>query len=391
MAISQVLHRCRLAAVAAVIAATGVSAQTQSVSVPLDPERWTLSQRNFKIPEPHPPRQNGELVEFLGRRSFHLARGLAYTPDVSFENGAIDVDIAADEQSRFFGIAFHVQSDDDYEVVFFRPRNSGTNQAVQYTPGLNGANVWQLYTGPGYTATAHLPRNQWIHVRIVVAGPVAKLFLNDASEPSLVVPDLKLGQVRGSLGFWGHLGGGYFSNLRITPDSATYDSSSKPRLAPGTLTQWELSEVFDAGKMPADAYPDVRQMKWLRVEAETPGMVVINRYRRSPNIDTLEREQRVHGLVTGAQVVFARTVIHAESDQVRRMKLGYSDDVVVFLNGKPLYAGNNELSFRQPNFLGLLDTESDAVFLPLRQGDNELLLAVTEFFGGWGFMCRLAD
>ena len=71
--------------------------------------------------------------------------------------------------------------------------------------------------------------------------------------------------------------------------------------------------------------------------------------------------------------------------------MGFSDDVVVFLNGKQIYAGNNELGFRQSNFLGLLDTDSDVVYLSLDKGDNELVLAVTEFFGGWGFMCKLAD
>jgi len=129
-------------------------------------------------------------------------------------------------------------------------------------------------------------------------------------------------------------------------------------------------------------------MKWERVDAEDPGMVVINRYRRSPNIDTPERADRIRGVVTGSEVVFARTIIHSERAQMRRINLGYSDDVVVFLNGKPIYAGNNELGFRQPDFLGLLDVYGDAVYLPLMKGDNELVLAVTEFFGGWGFMCK---
>jgi hypothetical protein len=39
--------------------------------------------------------------------------------------------------------------------------------------------------------------------------------------------------------------------------------------------------------------------------------------------------------------------------------------------------------------LGLLNPDNDAVYLQLKEGDNELMLAVTEFFGGWGFICRL--
>ncbi len=47
------------------------------------------------------------------------------------------------------------------------------------------------------------------------------------------------------------------------------------------------------------------------------------------------------------------------------------------------------IGFREPGALGLVDVNNDAVYLPLRKGDNELVLAVTEFFGGWGFICRL--
>jgi hypothetical protein len=391
MAIFRVLRCLLFSGLMVVLVLADLLGQTRPITIPLVPDRWTLSQRNFKIPEVQTPQHNGELVDFLGRQSFRLARGLAYTQNVEFRNGTIDVDIAADASTRFFGVAFHVQSDDDYEVIFFRPRNTGTDQAVQYTPGLRGANVWQLYTGPGYTATADIPRNQWIHVRIVVSGLVAKLFLNSAPEPSLVIPDLKLGQVKGGIGFWGHLGGGYFSNLSITIDSTVYDSTVKRHFDPGALTDWELSETFDAAHTNLDTHPDVVHMNWEKVDAETPGMVVINRYRRSPNIDLPEMEERNRGVVTGAQVVFARTIIHSERDQTRRMNLGYSDDVVVYLNGKPIYAGNNELGSRQPSFLGLLDTHNDAVYLPLTKGDNQLVLAVTEFFGGWGFMCKMAE
>src|SRR5262249_50862127 len=56
-----------------------------------------------------------------------------------------------------------------------------------------------------------------------------------------------------------------------------------------------------------------------------------------------------------------------------------------------LYAGNNTMSFRQPEFLGLLESESESVFLPLQKGANELVLAVGEYFGGWAFIGRLLD
>jgi hypothetical protein len=41
--------------------------------------------------------------------------------------------------------------------------------------------------------------------------------------------------------------------------------------------------------------------------------------------------------------------------------------------------------------LGIVNPENDAVYLPLKKGSNELMLAISELGGGWGFICRLAD
>jgi hypothetical protein len=38
-----------------------------------------------------------------------------------------------------------------------------------------------------------------------------------------------------------------------------------------------------------------------------------------------------------------------------------------------------------------VNVENDAVYLPLKKGRNELLLAVSELTGGWGFICRFGD
>ena len=365
------------------------NARAQSIPVPLTKDVWVVSQKHFKLEQDEDSSRNGEIVEFQGRRSLRVSKGLFYARGVEFRNGTIEVEMAPGPNGRFLGIAFRVQSEADYEVIFFRPGASGTTQAVQYTPGLLGANAWQIYTGPGYTAAANVPRNEWIHVRLVVSGVVARLFLDRAAEPSLVVRDLKLGDSKGSIGFWGHMGDAYFANLSYTPDAAAHDPRAKPEFLPGALTDWELSQMFDATETNPAVYPGVHGLKWESVAAESPGMVVINRYRESPNVLPPERADRLRGDVRGGKVVFARTTIHSDRDEIRKMSFGYSDEAVVFLNGAPIYAGNNTLSFRQPEFVGLLDAASDAVYLPLKKGENELLLAVTEFFGGWGFLCKL--
>jgi hypothetical protein len=91
------------------------------------------------------------------------------------------------------------------------------------------------------------------------------------------------------------------------------------------------------------------------------------------------------------RVVYARTRIDSDRDQVKKLSIGYSDDVSVFLNGKILFRGRSAQNFRDPAFLGIVSADDDAVYLPLKKGSNELMLAVSELGGGWGFICRLAD
>jgi hypothetical protein len=76
---------------------------------------------------------------------------------------------------------------------------------------------------------------------------------------------------------------------------------------------------------------------------------------------------------------------------VKRLNIGYSDEVSVFLKGEILYRGRSAQNYRDPDFLGIMNLNNDAVYLPLKKGHNELVLAVSEIGGGWGFICRLED
>jgi hypothetical protein len=90
------------------------------------------------------------------------------------------------------------------------------------------------------------------------------------------------------------------------------------------------------------------------------------------------RRQQSH---TGMQVVYARTTVVSDQDQLKKLNVGYSDDVSVFLNDRILYRGRSAQRFRDPGFL--VNPENDAAYLPLKKGRNELMLAVSELTGGW--------
>jgi hypothetical protein len=162
------------------------------------------------------------------------------------------------------------------------------------------------------------------------------------------------------------------------------------------LTRWSLSPTYDALARNLEvALPpsESDRIRWQDVEAEPPGFVVIYRYREAPHPRVTfanDFSQRLEPQ-PGMKVVYARTSIEAEREQVKKLFIGYSDDVSVFLNGRLLFRGRSAQYFRDPAFLGIVNPENDAVYLPLKKGNNELILAISELGGGWGFICRLAE
>jgi hypothetical protein len=73
------------------------------------------------------------------------------------------------------------------------------------------------------------------------------------------------------------------------------------------------------------------------------------------------------------------------------MGFGFSDRGSVFLNGRLLFTADNTYLSRSGRYLGVMTVDNDTLYLPLAAGDNELVFAVTEAFGGWGFVARLGD
>lgn len=352
---------------------------TDAESFPVDSPRWQLG-----------PKAN--TTDYLGRRCLDLEDDVAMLKDVEMADGIIDADMAGNGSRGFYNILFRTQANRDGEIVYLRPHKSGLDDAQQYTPVLNGVGPWQIYNGPGFTAAVDVPKDVWFHVRLVMAGAQARLYVSDMSVPSLVVNDLKTGFRQGGVGFYGvHL-----SHVEIRSTPAAEWHRHEPAMPPAILTKWKLSPILDA--LSRDLEQPLSQsaaadMTWQEVTAEPPGFVVINRYRKGPDVvPTFFRDfSRRLEPQKGMQLVYARTTIVSDRDQVKKLSIGYSDDVSVFLNDRILYRGRSAQRFRDPGFLGIVNADNDAVYLPLKRGDNELVLAVSELTGGWGFICRFND
>jgi len=327
---------------------------------------------------------NADTSEYLGQKCLF---GTAYLEDVAFTNGIIEVDIAVQgpcsHVRSYPGIVFRKQSAGDYEHFYIRPHRSGLyTDALQYTPAFNNIDSWQLYNGEGATSGIDsLPVNRWFHLKAEIAGTQCKIYIDGAVEPNLVITDLKHGVSTGSIGVNGprdpHI---CFANFQYTiDDNLRFDAPPQIETPFGTITTWELSPPFPLTVIDFEHTPEQQGktgLTWQTVHSDASGLVDVSRY--------MGQSSRA-----GAGV-WARTTLSVAKEEVREFQVGYSDAVSVFLNGQILYFGTSGYQQRDPSFLGIIGLFDD-VFLPLKKGDNELMLLIAESFGGWGFMCRDAD
>jgi hypothetical protein len=358
-------------------------AQTSpSLSVPPDSARWDLQ-------------GEAKVAEVRGRQCLLLDGGAAVLKDFEMQDGMLDVDVTTSAARGFFGFDFRIDAAGaNYEEVYLRPHKSGLPDALQYTPVLKTGRNWQIYNGPGFTNAVDIPRDEWFHLRLEVNGAQAKLFVKDMGQPALVMDDLKSGVQKGQIALYDLTGATCFSNVsvRSTPDAAW--QRHLPAMPAGTITAWRLSPAFDALERNLEkplTRAEIDGMAWEDVQAEPPGFVVLYRYRDAPHPRVTFANDFSKRLEPqpGMKLVYARTRIDADRDQTKKLYIGYSDDVSVFLNGQILFRGRSAQNFRDPGFLGIVSADDDAVYLPLKKGANELLLAVSELGGGWGFICRL--
>jgi hypothetical protein len=183
-----------------------------------------------------------EVVDYRGQRAVRLvpspttaghdAYVLAVLAGSEFHDGTIETEIAgtprpgAPADSRgFIGIAFRVQAHGDQSEIFYlRPTNGRAddqirrNHSVQYesAPDYPWSRLRQENPGV-YESYADLEAGAWTKVKIVVAGTTARLYVNGADQPSLVVNDLKRGDSHGQIALWSHVEtDAYFGALHVS-------------------------------------------------------------------------------------------------------------------------------------------------------------------------------
>ncbi len=161
------------------------------------------------------------------------ANGTSYAliKNASFRDGVIEVDLAgqpaagaAADARGFIGIAFRIQGDGHYEYIYLRPTNGRAddqvrrNHSTEYSsyPDFDFARS-RRESPEKYESYVDLQPGVWTRYKIEVQGRNARLYVNGAEQPCLIVNDLKLDPRDGGVALWVGPGTeGYFSNLKIS-------------------------------------------------------------------------------------------------------------------------------------------------------------------------------
>jgi len=333
------------------------------------------------------PGKGAAFESYLGHEALRVGTGRVFYRELALQDGSIDFDIALTSHRAFAYLQFRMASDEEHEEIYFRPHKSELPDALQYTPVFRGVSQWQLFHGPGGTAAVGLPPDEWIHVRLVMRGRQAAVYVGDVDEPQLVVARLGHEPRAGYIALRGFLPRGtptqhaaHFANVVVDDTEPSIEQTTEPPPQPkaGTLTRWDLSPAFRVEEAPVEDLPELAGTEWVAATTEPQGFVLVDRWLTRP-------EGR------GISATIARVRVQSDEATTRRLEFGFSDWVSVFLNGRLLFTGAAPFSPDRPRRDGLLTPDDYGLALPLRAGENELILVVSDVFGGWGFFGRLAE
>ncbi len=344
------------------------------ITVPFTSDRWVFTE-NKRTTEG----REHFLEDYLGQPSLRLGTGTALLKDANFTNGIIEYDAAFTPERGGIGLEFRMQDSENCEHFYIRPHQSGNPDATQYMPLFQDSDSWQLYHGEGYSAAVSFTFNKWMHFKVVVSGSQMEVFIDDMNKPALSVPELKRPVQSGMLALFGR--NARFANFRYTlVDKPLIKSTTPPAAAipTGTITSWQVSSSFPEKSLDQVLQLSEAQKKglsWQTLGVEPTGIV---------NLATGPK------FAEATNTTFAKVVLISDKAQIKKLQFGFSDRAKVYLNDQLLYSGHDEFRSRDYRFLGTVGY-FDELYLSLKPGRNELWVAVSEDFGGWGIKAMIAD
>ena len=307
--------------------------------------------------------------------------------DLDFGDGTIEFDDIPVDQS-FALFCFHWQDSSENECFYFRTdvaRDPYDMAAVQYTPIVKNVMYWNAL--PHFQTFAHFSKTQYNHVKMVLSGKQMRVWVNSTERPTLEVPRLEGDVAHGAIAFQGqHI----ISNLVLKPGEvgglSPAEGTDETLFDPRFLRHWQMTEPDSTGgntdytrRLGIKGIPGEKAV-WKPIDAERRGFV---------NLSRIFGGTQPFGV---PRMMWLKTTIHANEAKTVLMRLGFLDDVLVFVNGGLAYVDKNYYGYpisKAPR--GRISTENSTVSLPLKAGDNVLMIGVGSNFYSWGIIARLDE
>ncbi|MDR7129889.1 hypothetical protein J2X69_002235 [Algoriphagus sp. 4150] len=336
-----------------------------SQSIPLNSESWNFTPNSVEFKT-----KNGVEKMLISPSS-----GKVVAKNIEFSNGTIEFDSFATKALSFF---FRMENKDENEYFYLRTARAGDStamDAIQYAPYIDGVLMWNIY--PQFQSNANFSLEGKNHFKFVVSGSRMEIYINSET-PTLEVDHLEGNFETGLLGFEGEA---EISNVKIDPKN-TGSLSTSPGIDPVAndpryIRNWAVSEGIQIPDKVDFSYeylpsPDT---EWKIITTERRGLVNLT---------------RLFGKIEGKRLNWLKLKIESEKEQTKQVDFGFLTETWVFLNGQMLYLDKNlqgRLMAKKPD--GRISIENTSFELPLKKGQNELLIGIANQAWGTGAMMRL--
>ncbi len=359
-------------------------AKAQEIKIPMQPSSWTF---------------DSSRVEFVKNRDVPAIKGKngayyeVFLKDKTFSSGTIEFDVELLGQG-FPGINFRMSPDKQKGEVFyirsFGPVTPEKRTTVQYSAIVGGISIWDL--SDEYQSGAVINQTGWNHVKLVISGKQMRAYVNDMSRPVLAIPELEGETETGNISLSGNV---VYANLVLKPNIteglpaqvAFHSTYSDTRY----IRNWQLSPAKDFpfgkdimmplpsmhGKIQQSDLPDSTTV-WTPIQAENRAIVNLTRRFGSVKDD-------------GRRLAWLKTTIIADKPTTKKIHVGFSDELWVFVNGAILYQNKNYFGMPEQINDGRCVIENCSFTIPLKEGKNEILIGLANYFFGWGMIARMDD
>lgn len=336
-------------------------------------------------------------VEFITYKSVSAVRSKdeegfgILLKDLVFTDGIIEFDVEL-KGSGFPGIDFRISKDtlntEKFYIRYFGTPDGLKRTTLQYAAVLDGVNMWDVTDD--YQAAAKIYEGKWNHVKLVISGKQMKVYVNDMQRAALHVPALEGISDSGAISLSGNV---IYANLVIKPN-ATENLASNEGYDPTYndsryLRNWLVTDPvnFPFGRDVIN--PDSGTVIDVALLDSTAVWKPLRAGRRA-----LVNLTKLYGATDEGQrkLAWVKKTISSDTDQKKRVDMGFSDEIWVFINGQPLHVDKNYYGspgMKEPR--GRCTIENTSFVLPLQKGENEVLIGVSNYFFGWGIIARVQD